>query len=108
MDTNKPQAKGDDTCPFHKQPMSKVCHKCALFVKVRGTTPDGQEIDNWNCSFAFLPYFVLEGAAMTRQLGAAVESMRNEMVKMDQAKLNMAAPYLTEAADRLKQINRVP
>jgi hypothetical protein len=69
-------------CPLHKQDMSKVCHKCPLWVQLRGKHPQtGEDFDHWNCSLAWLPVLLIENSQMSRQTGAAVESFRNEMVK---------------------------
>ena len=69
-------------CPFLNQDMSKVCHKCPLWINVRGSDPNtGKEVDEWGCSIAWLPHLLIENANQTRQAGAATESFRNEMVK---------------------------
>ncbi len=76
-----PHADDGLTCPLHKLPTSKVCHKCPLWVQLRGKNPQSNEdVDRWGCSLAFLPMLIIEGAQQTRQAGAAIESFRNEMV----------------------------
>lgn len=77
----KPQADPGEVCPFHQKDVSKVCHKCPLYVQLRGTDPQGNEVDNWGCAFQWMPILMLENSAQQRQTGAAVESFRNEMVK---------------------------
>ena len=75
---------GPDTlvCPLHKEKMAKVCHKCPLWVMLRGTNPNtGKEVDEWQCSLSALPMLLIENAQQARQAGAATESMRNEIVK---------------------------
>jgi hypothetical protein len=73
------------TCPLHKKDMSTVCHKCPLWVQLRGKNPQSnEEIDRWDCSLALLPMLIIEGAQQTRQAGAAIESFRNEMVNANQ------------------------
>lgn len=75
-------------CPLHKKDMSTVCHKCPLWIQVKGTDPQtGQEVDQWNCSLAWLPKLLIENSQMSRQTGAAVESFRNEMVHLNQLAL---------------------
>lgn len=76
------------TCPFHKADMSTVCHKCPLWIQIRGMHPQtGEEVDRWNCSFSELPLLIVETAKETRQSAAATESMRNEIVlRMDGAR----------------------
>jgi len=68
-------------CPLHKQDTSKVCHKCPLWVQIRGKHPQSEEpIDAWKCALAWLPILLIENSQMQRQTGAAVESFRNQMV----------------------------
>lgn len=67
-------------CPIYK----KTCKQldCAWFVQLRGTHPQtGADIDEYGCAVSWLPILLIEGAKETRQIGAAVESFRNEMVK---------------------------
>lgn len=55
---------------------------CPKFVSVRGRNPQtGAEIDRHGCVDSFLPLLLIENAQMSRQVGAAVESFRNETVK---------------------------
>ncbi|QAZ46755.1 hypothetical protein [Mesorhizobium sp. Pch-S] len=78
----KPIATKGEICPFHQKDVSKVCHRCPLFVLVRGTDSNsGKEVDEWGCSFAWTPVLMIENANQSRQTGAAVESFRNEMVR---------------------------
>jgi hypothetical protein len=37
-------------------------------------------IDNWHCAIAILPLLLVENAQVGRQTGAAVETMRNDVV----------------------------
>lgn len=65
--------------------------ECAWFMKVAGSNPNtGKEIEEWGCSMAWLPIMMLENSKMQRQTGAAVESFRNEMVKSNDAMLEVA------------------
>lgn len=84
--TQIPHGPDDRICPFHRAKMSKVCHTCPMWMLVRGKNPNtGQEVDQWNCSFAFLPMLMIENAQQTRGAGAAIESFRNEMVRLNEA-----------------------
>lgn len=81
----KPIAAKGEICPFHRKDVSKVCHTCPMYVHIRGTNPNtGEEVDNWRCSFSWLPVLMIENSQQQRQTGAAVESFRNEMVKANQ------------------------
>lgn len=82
----RPHAAEGLICPLHRQDMSKVCHRCPLWVKIRGKDPQSSaEIDHWNCSLAWLPMLLIENAQQSRQTGAAVESFRNEVVRLNSA-----------------------
>lgn len=76
------------TCPFNGKDVSKVCHKCPLYIQLRGKDKNtGGDVDNWGCSFSFLPMLLIENAAMQNRTGAAVESFRNEMVNANEQTL---------------------
>lgn len=88
----KPVAAKGEICPFHNKDVSKVCHKCPLYVLLRGTDPQtGKEIDHWSCSLAIMPTLTIENSQQQRQTAAAVESFRNEMVKANGIGLMLAA-----------------
>lgn len=77
-----PHAEPGLVCPLHKKDVSEVCHTCPFWVQVRGVNPNtGQEVDDWRCAIAWLPLLLIENAQQSRSAGAAVESMRNEIVK---------------------------
>lgn len=70
----------------------KPCRQldCGWFTQIRGTNPNtGEVVDNWGCSVAWLPVLLVENASQSRQTGAAVESFRNEMVRANQASLEL-------------------
>lgn len=74
--------KNGDVCPLHQKPVEKVCHKCPLYIQVRGMDMNtGKDVDHWACALAWVPALLIENSGMQRQTGAAVESFRNEMVK---------------------------
>ena len=73
----------DADCPFWQGPCRK--HACRLYVHVKGKHPQGEEIvDQWGCSFEFMPWLMIENSQMQRQTGAAVESFRNEMMEANE------------------------
>jgi len=77
-----PHADEGAICPLHKVDTSTVCHKCPWWTRVIGKNPQSEEmIDDWRCAIALLPMLIIEGAQQTRQAGAAVEGLRNELVK---------------------------
>lgn len=70
-----------DACPFlGGQPCMGL--KCKMMTQLRGKHPQsGQPIDEWDCAIKWLPVLLIEGAQEARQTGAAVESLRNEIVE---------------------------
>lgn len=79
-------------CPL----INKDCieHECGWYTQVRGTNPNtGKEVDNYGCAVAWLPVLLIENAKESRQMGAAVESFRNEMVKANNN--SVLATYLS-------------
>lgn len=68
-------------CPLHQKDCSEVCHKCPWWTHIRGKDPQSEAmIDDWRCAVAMLPMLLIDNTQQTRQLGAATESMRNEVV----------------------------
>ena len=85
MSEQIPLAEKGKICPFHRTDMNKVCHKCPLWISVRGKNPNtGEDVNRWNCSLSWLPMMIIENSLQTRQAGAATESMRNEFVKSNE------------------------
>lgn len=69
-------------CPL----IQKKCveHKCRFYIMVRGTDNNtGKEVDDWGCVFVWGPQLMIENSNQQRQTAAAVESFRNEMVRMN-------------------------
>ncbi len=67
-------------CPLLK----KECieHSCKFYVHLLGANPQtGVQEDRWDCTFAFLPVLLIENSQQTRQAGAALEGVRNEMAR---------------------------
>lgn len=77
------QIKNGNFCPFIKKDC--VGLQCALFTRIQGyDTNTGNQVDEYQCSLAWLPMLLVENSGQQRQTGAAVESFRNEMVKTNQ------------------------
>lgn len=56
--------------------------RCPWYVKVKGKDPQSEvELDHFACAIAWLPTLLINTAQQTHQAGAAVESLRNEVVK---------------------------
>jgi len=89
---SKPVADDGLVCPLHQKPTEKVCHKCPLWILVRGKDPQSEkEVDHWACSLAWLPMLIIENSQQQRATGNAIESFRNEMVKANNQTLAIAA-----------------
>lgn len=81
----------DRVCPLFNAPCLE--HKCRWYIHLLGKNPqDGNPIDKFDCAIAFLPILLIENAQQGRQAGAAVESMRNEIVKRMDAPMQIRKP----------------
>ncbi len=69
-----------DACPFLG---GKPCIglKCKMMTQLRGKHPQTDEpIDEWDCAIKWLPVLLIESTQAAKESGAAVESLRNEIV----------------------------
>jgi hypothetical protein len=56
---------------------------CRYWICVQGKHPQtGEVVNNHDCAIAWLPVLLIENSKVNRETGAAVESLRNEEVKM--------------------------
>ena len=72
-----------DFCPL----VNGLCKKfeCKWWIQVRGNNPQtGQEIDEWDCTIAFLPMLIVEASQQSRSTAAAVENFRNVSTEQNQ------------------------
>ena len=68
--------------------LKKTCieGKCAFWIQVIGSHPQtGARLAEHDCTFAWLPYLLIENSQVQRQSGAAMESFRNEVHHGNQA-----------------------
>ena len=85
----------DKKIKCHRTGFKMTCHEgvakhhCQLWMLVQGTHPQtGQEVNRYGCADNFLPLIMLENTQMQRQTGAAVESLRNNLIeRIDQRAL---------------------
>lgn len=83
----KPIASRGEKCPLWQKDVSKVCHTCPWYTKLRGKHPQtGDSVDEWGCAVTWLPILLIENAKEVRQGAAATESFRNEMIKLSTMK----------------------
>tara|TARA_Y100000296_G_C4972202_1_gene156463 strand:- start:124 stop:420 length:297 start_codon:yes stop_codon:yes gene_type:complete len=84
----------NDFCPL----IQKKCkeHKCKFFIQIQGKNPNtGEDISQFDCAVTWLPMLLIEGSQQTRQSGAAIESFRNEMVRLNESSLNLLSHHKT-------------
>lgn len=78
---------------------------CAWFTKVSGKNPQiDKEIDEWGCAVAWLPVMLVENARVGFQTGAAVESFRNEMIRVNETTAQMLLSVASQRSSDLKII----
>jgi hypothetical protein len=81
----KPVNNLDEYCPQWKKPVKKVCHTCPWWVKLQGTNKNtGETVDEWICAIPAQVLMMAEAAQLTRETGAAVESLRNRVAEGNQ------------------------
>jgi len=70
-------------CPLIKKDC--VGLQCSWFTQIRGYNPNtGEPVDEWGCAITWMPTLLIENSQQQRSTGAAVESFRNEVVKVNQ------------------------
>jgi len=70
-------------CPLIKKDC--VGLQCSWFTQIRGVNPNtGEPVDEWGCAITWMPILLIENSQQQRQTGAAVESFRNEVVKINE------------------------
>lgn len=63
---------------------------CPWYTKVTGKHPQSNEqLEDWRCAIAWLPILTIENSQQQRQTGAAVESLRNNVVKSVSTMINL-------------------
>ena len=67
-------------CPLIKKDC--VEFKCKFWTKLVGKHPQvpGQTIDEYDCSWKWMPFLMIENTKETIEMTASINSFRNEMV----------------------------
>lgn len=76
----------ESTCPYtgHKDKCMKHFLNCPKWIQIQGHNPNtGEELNEWRCADAWIPFLMIENSQVQRETGAAVESFRNEVVKQN-------------------------
>lgn len=72
----------DADCPLWKAPCKK--EKCRWFTHVIGTNPNtGETINKQGCAIEFLPMLLVENAQQSRQTGASVDRLNNDVLRLN-------------------------
>lgn len=54
---------------------------CKFWVRIQGKHPQtGETIDHYDCTLCWTPVLMIENSKVNRETGAAVESLRNEII----------------------------
>lgn len=70
--------------------------QCSWWIEIRGKHPQTEEdMNHWGCSIAWMPILQIENSQQTRQAGAAVESLRNNVARA-QERLSHRSPALVK------------
>jgi hypothetical protein len=82
-----------DYCPLIKGKCKE--HACKFFIHLLGNSPQSDKaMDHWDCAVSWLPILLIEGSQQTRHAASAIESFRNETVKLALETKNLALPKL--------------
>ena len=75
------------TCPLgHKCETAKdnKLYRCRWYIKVQGKNPQNEELlDEFRCAYEWGVMLQIENTQRVNQLGASIESFRNEMVNQN-------------------------
>jgi hypothetical protein len=92
--------KKEPVCPLLKKEC--IGDGCMFWVHMLGKNPQtGADVDQFDCSFRWVPMLLVENARHVRGAQAAVESMRNEVVARQDALNNAVALGQRETAKRI-------
>jgi hypothetical protein len=103
--------KEDQLCPLSRK--SCLASKCSWWIQLRGKSPQtGNDIDEFKCAISWLPILLIEVAHKEYQTGAAIESFRNETVKIAGGVINAAcakaAAMIIQPDKQSEQIGQDP
>lgn len=69
-------------CPYFKKPCLE--HGCTHYQQLRGNHPQtGQPVDEWMCADLWINILLIENTQKQNEMGGAIESFRNEMVRQN-------------------------
>ena len=81
------------TCPLGsncERVIDGAIERCAWYVKLEGEHPQsGEKMNESRCAMAWIPVLQIEGNGQNRHITTAVQSLRNETIKRQNAALEM-------------------
>lgn len=84
---------------FEVDPQTGRAAGCRQWVHLYGKDPQtDKNIDQFDCSFSWLPITTIEGAQMSRQTGASVDKVANVVAEVKQGINAMAGAIRVAAA----------
>lgn len=90
--TDTPRSLSRKVCPLRHRQQRKVCHTCAFWkpIDVRDAAT-GVISQHWDCAHIMGVFVQRDTGQATFEMGSALESFRNEMVKLIAATIGLFA-----------------
>lgn len=81
---------------FEKKCRELVCGGiCNRWIQISGENPNtGEAIHHYDCVDNWMPLLTIENTQQARQMGAAIESFRNEMLKANEVHASIGVAML--------------
>jgi hypothetical protein len=98
--------RGDEgmICPDFQQPMSEVCHKCPLWMKLPVKDPTtNTDIDEWKCAKIWSVLLQFHNCRETMMVSKEVNVLRNETKKAHDEHLAMGAAAVHQARQAVRE-----
>jgi|TARA_B100002019_G_scaffold90931_1_gene78478 hypothetical protein len=72
--------KQGNLCPLIGEDCREL--ECAWYTQISGTNPQtGEPVNEYGCAVAWIPFLQVDNSKVVNQMGAAIESFRNETVE---------------------------
>lgn len=100
--TEKPRSKSQMYCPLQRKKQCKVCHTCAFWIPIKvKEQPTGDVNLHWNCAHVMGVLVQQDVGQAAMETGAAVESFRNEVVRLMAAAMSLFSSSPAQRAEAL-------
>ena len=93
-----------ETCPLGSvcvEVKNGAVHRCKWFIKLQGKDAMGNDHNKEDCAISWWPLLQIETSKQTREQTAALNSMRNENIKRQDAAITL----MKQGTDNVKTIN---